>query len=165
MMVLAGVFGVMSAVYIEENLHLSNILDCVSVHLYLFEGVAYLVQSIKRDFSDEERWYRQLILFADVEFVAGAFLDVMVRTSDRRRIFDTAIFFSHLLLANRLSYFYLFDETADWNTALAVTWVWSATLWLHCALIYLGVFIYDATVNEKQLHDTYDHSSASDSSI
>lgn len=78
LMVLAGLFGVISAVYVEENLHLSNIFDCVSVHLYLLEGVALLMQSMKRDRRGIEKWYKQLVLFADSEFITGAFLDVMV---------------------------------------------------------------------------------------
>ena len=79
LMVLAGVFGVASAIFIEENIHLSNILDCFSVHLFLLEGVAVLVQSMRRDLSGEADWYKRLIIFADMEFITGAFLDVVVR--------------------------------------------------------------------------------------
>ena len=53
----------------------------------------------------------------------------------------------------KLSYFYLFDDTADWDTGLAITWVFSAVLWLNTGLIYLGVFLYeyDATDDEKKV--------------
>jgi hypothetical protein len=39
LMILAGAFGVASAVFVEEDIHLSNILDCISVHLFLLEGM------------------------------------------------------------------------------------------------------------------------------
>jgi hypothetical protein len=38
LMTLAGAFGVASAIFVEEDIRISNILDCVSVHLFLFEG-------------------------------------------------------------------------------------------------------------------------------
>ena len=79
LMVLAGSFGVASAVFIEENIHVSNILSCVSVHLFLCEGIALLVQTVKRDMSDEALWYKRLIVFADLEFIFGSILDLMVR--------------------------------------------------------------------------------------
>ena len=53
----------------------------------------------------------------------------------------------------KLSYFYLFDDTSDWDTGLAITWVFSAVLWLNTGLIYLGVFFYenDGTYDENKL--------------
>lgn len=153
LMVLAGIFGVVSAIFIEENIHLSNILDCFSVHLFLLEGVAVLVQSTKRDMSCEAGWYTRLIIFADSEFITGAFLDVVVRLlSLNSRHFIPVIILSSPC-RRKLSYFYLFDDTADWDTGLAIAWVFSTVLWLHCSLIYLGVFMYDIVENDDDDKD------------
>jgi hypothetical protein len=79
LMVLAGIFGVASAVYVEVNVDLSNALDSVSVHLFFLEGIVLLLHTRKLDSSEKERWYKRLIIFADSEFAFGAILDVMVR--------------------------------------------------------------------------------------
>lgn len=76
LMILAGVFGVASAVFIEENIHLSNSLDCVSVHLFAFEAVALLFKDRMKEY--DEKWIRQAVLLADWQFLAGAFLDIVV---------------------------------------------------------------------------------------
>ena len=155
LMIFAGSFGVASAVFIEENIYVSNILSCVSVHLFLCEGIALLVQTVKRDMSDEALWYKRLIIFADLEFIFGSILDLMVRKlsfeipcSHRLLIkcFNVVYIFTLHQFSIKLSYFYLFDDTADWDTALAITWVFSAALWLHCSLIYLSIFCYDKRV-------------------
>jgi hypothetical protein len=126
LVILAGLFGILSAVYLEENLNLSNILDCISVHLFLLEGVL----SVKRGLTDHDSWYKILIIFADSEFICGAVIDVV------------------------LSYFYLFDDTADWDVALAIVWVHSSVLWLHCSLIYVGIFVYDTLDDRKDFDET-----------
>ena len=47
LMILAGSFGVASAVFIEENIYVSNSIVCVSVHLFLCEGIELLVKLSK----------------------------------------------------------------------------------------------------------------------
>ena len=76
LMILAGVFGVASAVFIEENIHLSNSLDCVSVHLFAFEAVALLFKNRMKEY--DEKWIRQAVLLADWQFFGGAVLDIVV---------------------------------------------------------------------------------------
>lgn len=78
LMVLAGAFGVASAVFIEEDIHLSNILDCISVHLFLFEGIGLLSNSRHRELVHQEKWTKWSIIFADSQFLLGAILDVVV---------------------------------------------------------------------------------------
>jgi hypothetical protein len=77
-MILAGLFGVISAVFVDENIRISNIMNCASVHLYVLEGAALLLQTSKRDLADKETWYKKLIILADLEFLLGAILDVIV---------------------------------------------------------------------------------------
>ena len=78
-------------------------------------------------------------------------------------------------MIRKLSYFYLFDDTADWDTGLAVAWVFSTVLWLHCSLIYLCIFLYDIFEtddnednemgkNAKRLSDGFVHYSPKNSS-
>ena len=79
LMVLAGAFGVASSIYIESDEKLSNILDCVSVHLFLFEGLA-LFES-RRELSEATKWYRGMVLFANGQFLLGSLIDVVVRVT------------------------------------------------------------------------------------
>ena len=79
LMVLAGVFGVASSIYIESDEKLSNILDCVSVHLFLLEGLALFEKENRRELSEATRWYRRTVLFANGQFILGSLLDVVVR--------------------------------------------------------------------------------------
>jgi hypothetical protein len=51
----------------------------------------------------------------------------------------------------KLSYFYLLDNTADWDTVIAATWVLGAVLWQSCSLIYLAVFVYETIEEKKEL--------------
>ena len=78
LMILAGLFGVASSVYIEEDIRLSNILDCVSVHLFLFEGIGLLFKDRQRELANEEKWAKWSIIFADSQFLLGAIIDVVV---------------------------------------------------------------------------------------
>jgi hypothetical protein len=78
-MILAGLFGVASAIYVKSDEHLSDVLDCISVHLFLLEGIVLFLNSYMRG-VEERRWYRRIILFSDAQFILGSFLDVMVST-------------------------------------------------------------------------------------
>ncbi|KAL7516695.1 hypothetical protein ACHAWX_001682 [Stephanocyclus meneghinianus] len=118
LMILAGSFGVASAVFVED-VRLSNILSAVSVHLFVFEGVGLLSKVRDRELLEEGKWTKRLMIFASSEFLLGAIIDVM------------------------LSYFYLFDDTANWDTGLMIIWVFSAVLWVHCSLVYMVVFVLD----------------------
>lgn len=79
-MILAGVFGVLSAVFVEEDIHLSNDLNICSVSFYLLEALT-LFGSHKRGAVtfDVGNLGRGLLLFGDLCFVVGALLDVIVR--------------------------------------------------------------------------------------
>ena len=119
LMILAGLFGVVSAVYVEEDIHLSNVFNCISVSLFLCEGIT-LFGAHKRSAltSGAAKWMKRAVMLGDFEFIVGALLDVI------------------------LSFFYLFDNTADWDTSLMIVGIFAAVLWLHCSLIYLGGFTY-----------------------
>ena len=54
-LILAESFGVASAVFIEENIYVSNSIVCVSVHLFLCEGIELLVKTVEEVMSDEAR--------------------------------------------------------------------------------------------------------------
>ena len=57
-MILAGSIGVASAVFIEENMYglkYHILCLCVSVHLFLCEGIALLVKTVEGVMSDEAR--------------------------------------------------------------------------------------------------------------
>lgn len=119
-MILAGFFGVLSAVYVEENFHLSDIFNSVSVHLYLLESIT-LFGAHKRfgPISVEApNWMKFLTMSGDLGFILGAFIDVV------------------------LSYFFLFDDTVTWDIGIMIASISAAVAWLHCSLVYVGAFFY-----------------------
>ena len=80
LMMLAGIFGVVSAIYVEEDIRLSNIFECVSVHLFLGEAFAFFGEHKRMALSvDHPKWIQKSVLLADAEFTLGALLDVIVR--------------------------------------------------------------------------------------
>jgi uncharacterized membrane protein SirB2 len=91
LMTLAGAFGVASAVFVEEDVRLSNIFDAVSVHLFLFEGVGLLSISGDLDLSEDGKWTKRLMTFANSEFVLGAILDVMVSVLSSSHVFFKSV--------------------------------------------------------------------------
>lgn len=91
LMILAGVFGVVSSVYVEDNLRLSNICNCVSVHFFLLEAVTLFGEHKKyrrvgvgvggaedEEEEEEERWMKNCGTLGDLEFVLGSLIDVVV---------------------------------------------------------------------------------------
>ena len=52
-------------------------------------------------------------------------------------------FLSLLFYSYQLSYFDVFDNTADWDVSLMIVSIVGAVLWLHCSLIYMGEFFYE----------------------
>lgn len=68
--ILAGAFGLVSAFLLEEDEHLSNVFNLVSVHLFLLEAVGLLTR--RSFFGGLKFWVR----VADLFFALGAVLDV-----------------------------------------------------------------------------------------
>ena len=118
-MILAGSFGLMSSIYIEANIELSNVFNCVSVHLFLFEAL-YIFGDHKRSGVSIKTasWIKRTLMLGDLEFVVGALLDVI------------------------LSYMYLFDDTSDWDVSLTIVAIFAAVCWLHCSIIYIAAYFY-----------------------
>jgi len=81
LMICAGLFGVLSAVYVEEDIRLSNILSAVSVHFFLLEGVTLFGQHKRSAITVEaDGWVTSTIMYGDLFFALGALIDVIVRT-------------------------------------------------------------------------------------
>ena len=107
LMILAGLFGVASAVFNDEDIRVSIILDAVSVHLYLLEGVGLLLNNRYKELEEEGPWARRLYTFADSQFLLGAILDVIVSMHFREvGAFTRAA--SHLLLCCRYGRWHTF---------------------------------------------------------
>ena len=95
LMILAGIFGVMSAVYIEADIRISSILNCVSVNLYLFEGIALFGDYKRASMTDDApQWMKRTVMLGNLEFIIGALLDVIVSCS---LSFIISFHFVHLL--------------------------------------------------------------------
>jgi len=86
-MVFAGVFGVVSAVYIGGDGHiwgapLSDVFRCVSFHMFLLEAVlSSCDETGYRAFLTGVRagWMRCLVFLGELEFASGALVGVIVR--------------------------------------------------------------------------------------
>ena len=107
--ILAGVFGLFSALGVEANEDLSNIFNLISVHLFFFEAVQIL--RIRNSFRGVKNWFR----LADGMFVVATLTDVIV------------------------GYILVFG---DLSPALSATGIASASLWLGCSIIYLGITLH-----------------------
>jgi hypothetical protein len=118
LMILAGFFGLLSSIYVEYNVYYSNIFSSVSVHFFVFEALTLFGEHNARRESarDVPNWMKNLAMLGDLEFILGALIDVV------------------------LSYFYLLDDTADWDVPIMVSAIFAAVMWLHCSLIYLVFF-------------------------
>jgi NADH:ubiquinone oxidoreductase subunit 6 (subunit J) len=77
-MILAGLFGVLSAVFVESNIHLSNVFGVVSVCLFFFEAGSVFR---RRKQSMEEKAIRRALLFGDFCFVLATIFDIIVSPS------------------------------------------------------------------------------------
>lgn len=64
----------------------------------------------------------------------------------------------HFIFA-QLSYIWIFDDTADWNTGLAITSIVASCMWLVCALIYLWAFFYEY---KRRNEEDYEYESDDD---
>ena len=79
LMVLAGLFGCAGAVYLENNNHISAILDTISSHLFFLEAIKMMF--FDEDIIDEgaATWAMcWLLLSADLMFLIGALTDIIV---------------------------------------------------------------------------------------
>jgi len=82
-MILAGISGVVSAILVEVDVYTSNVMNSISVHGYLLEGlwvVADVGNILRNAVGDSVTRGEQIMLFAGSLFVTGAFLDVIVST-------------------------------------------------------------------------------------
>jgi hypothetical protein len=130
--ILAGGFGLFSAMLVEEYEYLSNVFNSVSVHLVMVEAVGLFLRhchdteqqiaangaaAATSSSSKQQRLLQSrvqcFVRFGDVSWIAGTFTDVI------------------------LSYCYL-RGTGNDSIPLSIASVVSATLWLLCSLIYLA---------------------------
>jgi len=124
-MMLAGFFGIVSAIFTNKNPLVSNICNCISCNFWAIEAVIILIQrcrgqSDSPDYDKEEPVgclsIRKWFLIADITFVIGTVGDMTQ------------------------SYMYVFGID-NWMMGYAA--IVFAMGWLICAFIYLAISIYD----------------------
>eukprot|EP00585_Thalassiosira_rotula_P010783 CAMPEP_0196136300 /NCGR_PEP_ID=MMETSP0910-20130528/4651_1 /TAXON_ID=49265 /ORGANISM="Thalassiosira rotula, Strain GSO102" /LENGTH=1111 /DNA_ID=CAMNT_0041396565 /DNA_START=109 /DNA_END=3444 /DNA_ORIENTATION=+ len=124
LMIIAGASGVVSAIFIEQNIRVSNIVSSISVHFYLMEALTLFGEHKRYAVTEDSgKWMARSIMIGDATWVLGSLLDVI------------------------LSYFYLLDDTSDWDVSLVVLAIIAAVGWLICSIIYLGIFAYVTKVS------------------
>mmetsp|Transcript_60027 Transcript_60027/g.67975 ORF Transcript_60027/g.67975 Transcript_60027/m.67975 type:complete len:685 (-) Transcript_60027:607-2661(-) len=125
LMMLAGFFGIVSAIFTNKNPLVSNICNCISCNFWAIEAVIILIQrcrgqSDSLDYDKGERVgclsIRKWFLIADITFVIGTVGDMTQ------------------------SYMYVFGID-NWMMGYAA--IVFAMGWLICAFIYLAISIYD----------------------
>jgi hypothetical protein len=79
---LAGGFGVASAVYINGNdYYLSNIFNLVSVHCYLLDALTmFRDDQCCAVYVEASKWTKNNLLIGDFAYFAGSVIDVVVST-------------------------------------------------------------------------------------
>jgi hypothetical protein len=133
-MILGGLSGLVSAMLIERDRTASMVMNLISVHLFLLDGLIVVkkrIQSLRqkplKECLDEDEisvpdttllsglwWIPTLHITADFFFVIGALMDVI------------------------LSYLY-FDRSSDWNLAIARLFGFSTLLWVACSILHLHI--------------------------
>ena len=68
----AGLFGILSALFLEKNEHLSSVFNLVSVHLFFVEALQLL------RFHNSVRGLKHWLRLADTMFVVATFTDVII---------------------------------------------------------------------------------------
>jgi hypothetical protein len=104
-MILAGVFGVLSVAFVTSDLMASKALNCVSVHLFLIEAVCQFV--IQR--SEVGRALRVFLRSGDIFWIFGSLTDVILSYISLRGSYadseaGAAMFSACLWLASSLVY-------------------------------------------------------------
>jgi len=127
LMILAGLFGVLSAVFVESDIHLSNVFSVVSVCLFFFEAAFVFLRRKHAITEGQAISMRRALLLGDLCFVLAAIFDII------------------------LAFYYAFDTTIDWDTSMMVFGIVAALLWLLCSLIYVWAFFNEFLTNKKVL--------------
>jgi hypothetical protein len=81
LMIIAGLTGVASAMLVEKDVQVSNILDCISVHFFFLEATTLFGSHRRAAISTTNTTPKLAILalaFADLNFVLGSLIDVIV---------------------------------------------------------------------------------------
>ena len=127
-MIFAALWGFVSAILTNKSPFWSNICNCVSVNLWALESIVIVMARLRghEDFMETEGYdTSDLILgwsikkwfwVADISFLIGTWGDAIS------------------------SYWYVFERD---NYIVGILAIIFAFFWLLCALIYLGVAIYD----------------------
>ena len=122
--VVAGIFGFVSALFVTRNVRYSIIFNAVSIHFFFLEAIAIVwhrVKSLQGSQGEGSAGNKEkasssagtgLLVFADLAFFVGSMIELVV------------------------SYYYLFDSWADYNTALQSSNVAAQSLWVVCSLVY-----------------------------
>jgi len=118
--VFAGGFGLASACVVNSNEHLSSIFNSVCIHLFLFEAVGVFFRNY---LSSNKVCLKFMILFANMCWVLGTLLDLV------------------------FSYLFLFKKS---SIEIAYASIFSASLWLVCALLYIIATIWDECESSKK---------------
>jgi hypothetical protein len=113
MMMLAGLFGMLSGGLIRENEYVSSICHSLSVHFFLVQALLVIYNRLPVTWDPV---IRKVLWVADILFTVSALLNIV------------------------LSYLY-YKDTEDMSVAMATTAVISAVFWCHTAIIYLAVTV------------------------
>jgi hypothetical protein len=110
-LILAGAFGLASAMLVEKNVYQSAVLNSVSVHLFLLEALGlFFERGANGAIFANNPTLQRYVRLGDMFWILGTFIDVV------------------------LSYYYVFETDGLVHAQMAV---FAATLWLACSLIYI----------------------------
>mgnify|MGYP005843900121 CR=1 FL=1 len=122
-MVLAGIFGLLSGGLIRENEFVSSVCHSLSVHFFLIQALLVIYNRLPVTWDPV---IRKVLWIADSLFVASALLNIV------------------------LSYMYYSNDDDDMTVGMATSAIMAAIFWCHTGIIYMVVTILFWKKNREQ---------------
>jgi len=111
-MVLAGFLGFLASMWVEKSLTTTDIFSCLSMHFFLFQGIStFFFRKALRNLLPGP--FKNALWLADSSFLLGTLMNAI------------------------LSYFYLADDGARENLAIARTETFATLLMVFAACIFV----------------------------
>lgn len=136
LMIIAGLSGLVAAIFVHGDPYISNVFSTISVHFFFLEAIKMLLDRntmrapLLGGKGIKQNLLMKVLAFANFMFIIGAGLDVV------------------------LSYFWLLDSTAEWDSGLNVSNIIAATAWLVCPVIYFSSTLYVYFTYSDDVTDT-----------
>ena len=161
-MILAGLFGLISALFMENDILLSNAFNLISSCLFFFEAISvFRRRKSQAAILNEATVMRRALFFGDFCFVLATILDIIVsapfvKSSSLPSLPNSSHtnFVSFPPQLEKLAFMYLLDSTVDWDESIMILGIAAAVLWVLVSLVYVNEFMYEVVWVRKMSTST-----------